>query len=99
VYASPYSNGTLLNVWIQPRASRTIIVGVYGDSIKIAVKSPPVEGKANEECIELLSHILGLPKRQLAIKSGHQGRHKTIYIEGMTPEKIVAGLEGAMKGM
>jgi len=99
MYASPYNDGTLLQVWIQPRASKAAVVGSHGDSIKIAVKSPPVEGRANDECIELLSKVLALPKRQLAIKSGQQSRHKSVYIKGMPPEKVIASLEGAMKKM
>lgn len=96
MYASSYSGGTLLNIRVQPRASKAKIVGLYGDSIKIAVKSPPVEGRANEECIELLSNILGLPKRQIAIKSGQQGRQKSIFVAGVTPEKVITNLESAM---
>jgi len=97
MYASVYNGGTLLRVWVQPKAPKNKIVGVHGDSIKIAVKAPPVEGKANEECIEYLSDILGLPKRQLAIKSGQQGRHKGVHIKGMTPEKVVASLKNAIE--
>jgi len=97
MYASSYNGGTLLSIWVQPKAPKNKVVGIHGDSIKIAIKAPPVEGKANEECIEFLSGILGLPKRQLAIKSGQQGRHKGIHIKGMTPEKVVAILENAMQ--
>ncbi|MCL6471631.1 MAG: DUF167 domain-containing protein [Firmicutes bacterium] len=99
MYASPYNDGTLLSVWIQPRASKTKIVGLHGNNIKIAVKSPPVDGKANEECIELLSKILGLPKRQVAIKSGQQGRNKSILVKGVSPEKVKTDLENAMKSV
>jgi hypothetical protein len=96
-YATDYSDGTLLNVWIQPRASRSAIVGVHGDSIKIAVQAPPAEGRANEECIALLSNILSLPKRELTIKSGQQSRHKTVFIKGVAPEMVIAAIENALK--
>jgi len=97
MYATAYGDGTLLNVWIQPRASRAKVVGIYDDSVKIAVKSPPVEGQANEECIKYLSTLMGLPKRQFEIKSGQHSRRKGIYIKGITPEKVVAGLRGSVK--
>lgn len=99
MYASPYSDGTLLNVWIQPRASKTRIVGVHGDSIKISVKSPPAEGRANEECIGLLADILGVPKRQITIKSGQQSRHKGIFIKGVAPEGVMSLLEKAKENV
>lgn len=99
MYAKPYSDGTLLSVWIQPRASKTMLTGVYGDSIKIVVKSPPVEGQANEECIRFLSAVLGLPKRRFEIKSGQQSRRKGIYIKGIPPEKVVAVLRDIVKNL
>jgi uncharacterized protein (TIGR00251 family) len=92
MFASSYGNGTIISVWIQPRASKTRVVGVYGDSIKIAVKSPPVEGKANEECIRFLAEVLGVPKAAVSIKTGHQGRHKGILVEGVTPDRIIQEL-------
>lgn len=97
MYAVPYNGGTLLSVWIQPRSSKAMITGFHGDSVKVAVKSPPVEGRANEECIDLLSSVLGLPKRQLAIKSGQRSRQKNIFIEQATPEEVMASIESAIR--
>jgi uncharacterized protein (TIGR00251 family) len=97
MYASPYSKGTMLRVWIQPKAAKTKIVGVHGDSIKIAVKAPPVGGKANDECVKFLADLLRLPKSVFIIKNGLHGRHKGIYIEGVTPERIVSELESAIE--
>lgn len=97
MYASHYSDGTLLSVWVQPRASRAAVIGIHGDSLKIAVKSPPAEGRANEECIELLSSILDLPKKQVSIKSGHQSRHKGVFIKGLTSEAVIHRIEGIIK--
>ncbi|MBE0448346.1 MAG: YggU family protein [Actinobacteria bacterium] len=97
MYVIPYGDGSLLSVWIQPRASRTMLIGIYGDNVKIAIKSPPIEDRANEECIEFLSTILGLPKRQFKIKSGRRGRRKKIYINEVAPDEVVANLQGAVK--
>jgi hypothetical protein len=93
MYVSAYDEGIILNIWLQPRASRTKIVGIYGDSIKVSVKAPPLEGRANDECIDFLSALLGFPKTRFKIKSGEQSRHKRIYIEGATPEMVKAVLE------
>ena len=98
MYANAYSDGTLLNVWIQPRASRTAIVGLHADSVKIAIKSPPVEGRANEECIAFLAGVFGLPKRDFEIKSGQQGRRKGIFIRGISPEEVMSVLQGYVGG-
>lgn len=92
MYAGTYGKGTLLNVWIQPKAAKTSFVGIYGDSIKIAVKSPPVDGKANDECLRYLAELLQFPKSAFSIKTGHKGRRKRIYVDGITPEKIISEL-------
>ncbi|HCG98361.1 MAG: YggU family protein [Candidatus Aquicultor primus] len=96
MYLSTHGDGIILNIWLQPRASRTKIVGIYGDNIKISVKAPPLEGRANDECIEFLSALLGFPKKHFTIKSGEQSRHKRIYIEDVTPEIVEAVLEKAV---
>ena len=93
MYASSFSKGTMLRVWIQPKAAKTKIVGIHGDSLKIAVKSPPVDGKANDECIKVLAELLGVPRAIMTIKIGQQSRHKGIYIEGVAPEEVIAKVE------
>lgn len=42
-------NNLILNVYVVPRSSRSEIIGIYNNSLKIKLKSPPVEGAANEE--------------------------------------------------
>ena len=44
--------GATFAVRVQPRASRNAIAGEMGDALKLALTAPPVEGKANEACVE-----------------------------------------------
>ncbi len=67
---------------IQPRSSRCKIIGIHGDSIKIALTAPPVDGKANASLIEYLSDIFSVPKGRVNIVSGETGRNKLIEISG-----------------
>jgi uncharacterized protein (TIGR00251 family) len=72
--------GVTLQVWIQPRASRTEIVGQHGDAVKIRVAAPPVDGAANDELVRFLAGQYGVPRSAVTITSGATGRRKTIVI-------------------
>ena len=62
----------------QPGASKSSISGLYGDALKITLKAPPVDGKANEELIKFLSKSLDIPKSYVSILSGETNRSKLI---------------------
>ena len=69
-----------LTVHAQPKASRTALVGVHGDALKIAVQAQPIEGAANEAITEFLAELFQVAKREVAQKSGEQGRRKIFEI-------------------
>lgn len=72
------SNGVVLLLYIQPRASKTQVVGTHGEGgtarFKIKVAATPVDGEGNEELIIFLSKKLGIPKSSLIILRGETGR-------------------------
>lgn len=72
--------GLSFKVHVQPGASRNQVLGFYGDALKLKLTAPPVEGKANKACIEILSETLGVPKTSIEIVSGHSSRQKNIRI-------------------
>jgi len=76
-----HSKGTLLQVFIQPRASKDMIVGLHGDRLKIKVAAPPVEGEANKRCIQFLAKCLSVPRSKLQIISGLNNRRKSLLIK------------------
>lgn len=79
----------MLQLHIQPRATRTGLVGVHGDRLKIRIASPPVEGAANDELVRFLAETLAVPRRQIDLTKGRSGRWKTVVIRGVT-EAIAA---------
>jgi len=83
---------TAVNFYVQPRASKTEVVGRHGNAIKIRVKAPPVDGAANEELIRFLSKRFKVPRRAVDLVSGSSSRHKQIAIEGVTATEIVESL-------
>ena len=75
-------NGLTLNVYVVPRSSRSEIVGVYNDYLKIKLKSPPVDGAANEELVRFLAEKLKLSKSKIEIISGHKQKRKVVSVAG-----------------
>jgi uncharacterized protein (TIGR00251 family) len=73
-------NSIVLFVYVVPRSSKTEVSGLYGDYLKIKLKSPPVDNVANEELIRFLSDKLKVPKSNIEIVSGHKQKKKTISI-------------------
>lgn len=73
-----------------PRASTSGIAGTRDGALLVRLNSPPVEGAANSELIQLISDALGVPKRSIAIVSGQRSRLKRIRVEGVTEEYVNA---------
>jgi uncharacterized protein (TIGR00251 family) len=81
-----------ISVYVQPRASKTGVVGMHGDAWKIRVAAPPVDNAANAELIEFLAAKLNLPKRSVRVAAGGTGRRKIVEIAGVSLEAVVAAL-------
>ncbi len=93
-YLSLYKDGrVLLRLYVQPKSSRNVFAGIHGDSIKLAITAPPVDGKANKAVISFLASFFKLKKKDIAIKHGLQSRTKSILIAGADIQLIQARLE------
>ena len=73
----------ILDLYVQPKASRSRIVGLHDKAIKLAVSSPPVDGRANKEVTAFMAKLFKLPKSSIEIISGHQGRRKKLLVSGL----------------
>lgn len=82
--------GVVFQIRVVPRAARSGVAGIQGDTLKLRITAPPVEGKANEECIRLLAETLGVKKGQVTIISGHASRTKTVAVGGVNAAEIAA---------
>jgi uncharacterized protein (TIGR00251 family) len=82
------------NVRVTPRSSKTEFVGMHDGALKIKLKSPPVDGAANEELIRLLSKAFNVPRSNLTIVSGQSSRTKRIQMIGATEQDIDRFLQG-----
>ena len=70
-----------LAVQVVPRATKTEIVGMHGDALKIRLNAPLVDGKANKALIDFLAKHYNVPTRNIAILSGATSRRKIMEIK------------------
>lgn len=73
-----------LEIYVQPGAKITAIVGLHDNVLKIKLKSPPVDGKANTELLKYLARIFKVQRKQVALVRGETSRFKFIHIMGST---------------
>ncbi len=86
-------NDIIIKTRIIPGSSKNKIIGVYADNLKIAITSPPVEGKANKKCISYLSKYFDVAKSKIEILSGENSRNKLIKIYDIDQHKFLKKLE------
>ena len=79
---------------MQPRASRTEVVGPYGDAVRIRVSAPPVDGAANDALVRYLAERLEVPRSAVRIEGGASGRSKVVAVDGIDPETAIRRLLG-----
>jgi len=77
------AGGVALEILVQPRASRTRVVGEHDGRLKIQLAAPPVGGEANAALIEFLAGALHVRKGEVRIVRGDTGRRKTVQISGV----------------
>ncbi len=80
--------GATFAVRVQPRARKNAVVGEIGDALKIALTAPPVEGRANQACIDFLAEFLKVPRSSVTIAAGETSRNKVIRITGMSADEL-----------
>ena len=88
----------ILRVHVVPAAKVDRVVGElatasssrdgHGCAIKIKLRAPAVEGKANAALIRFLAAQLKLPRNSIALERGHRSRDKLIRIDGLTEEDV-----------
>jgi uncharacterized protein (TIGR00251 family) len=71
----------ILDLHVQPGASRTEFAGKHGDRVKVRLAARAVDGKANEALIEFLAEHFRVPRRNVRITSGLKSRQKRVVID------------------
>lgn len=86
----PTSGGVSLAVRAQPGAKKNRITGVHDSALKVAVTSPPEDGKANEAIVKFLAKALGCKTNQITMLQGKTDRRKVLEFQGMNPADLEA---------
>jgi len=81
----------VLQILLQPRASRTELVGIAGDSLKIRIAAPPVDGEANDNLIAFLGRAFGVPRSAVHLEFGVSGRRKRVRVH--SPRRYPPGFD------
>jgi hypothetical protein len=76
-------------VKVHPRARRSGITGRFGDAWKLDLAAPPVDGKANDECVRFLAELAGVPRARVRVVTGAGARMKVVEIEGLPQAELV----------
>lgn len=72
----------VIELRVQPRASRSEIAGCHGERLRVRLQAPPVDGKANAALVELVAAAFGVPRARVSIEQGLAGRDKRVRIAG-----------------
>jgi uncharacterized protein len=82
------SRGLRFAVRVHPRAKKNAITGELGDGLKLSLTAPPIDGKANDACIEFFAKLLKAPRSSVTIASGQASRNKVICVTGLSAEEV-----------
>ena len=80
--------GVVLEVLVQPRASRTRVVGEHDGRLKVQLAAPTVDGEANEALVAFLASALRVRRADVAMERGEAGRRKSIRVSGTGAEAV-----------
>jgi uncharacterized protein (TIGR00251 family) len=72
----------VIELRVQPRASRNGLDGLHGGRLKVRLQAPPVDGRANDSLVALMAEVFGVPRARIVIEQGLAGRDKRLRIRG-----------------
>lgn len=87
-----WPDGATFAVKVHPRARKNAVSGEIGGALKVALTAPPVDGKANEACIEFFAKLLKVPRSSVTIATGEKSRNKVVRVAGLSAQEIMERL-------
>jgi len=83
---------TIIDIRVIPRASASKVDGMRGGAWLVRLRTPPIDGAANAELIEVLASTLRIARRDIAIVAGEKSRLKRVSISGLDAATVAARL-------
>lgn len=81
-----------IDIYVQPRASKTTIVGMHDGAVKIRLAAPPVDGAANTALVEFVAERMDIAKSRVRIVAGATSRRKVVEVDGVTRVQLAEAL-------
>jgi uncharacterized protein len=88
IEANAESGTVIFSVHVQPRASKDEVAGEMEGALKIRLRAPELEDRANEALVAFLAEVLNTSKAAVRILSGARGRMKRIEVRGATERQV-----------
>lgn len=88
-------DGVVLHLHIQPGAKKTEVAGPYGETLKIRLAAPPVDGKANAALLAFVAAKVGAGRTAVELVSGQTSRSKRVRVAGIGQEHVLAALQSS----
>jgi len=82
-----------ISIYVQPRASKTMVAGMHDGCVKIRLAAPPVDGAANAALVEFVADQLQIAKSRVRVVTGQTSRRKVVEVDGVTSEQLSAALQ------
>jgi uncharacterized protein (TIGR00251 family) len=82
VLHSPAAGGIAFWIHVSPGAKRSGVGGRHGDALRVAVRAPPLEGRANAACVEALAAAFGVKRGAISLDPAARGRRKRVAVAG-----------------
>jgi uncharacterized protein (TIGR00251 family) len=89
------SDGVILQIKVQPRASKNEVGEPLGGELRVKVSAPPVDSAANEALIRLLAEEFDCPMSKVLMLRGQTSRHKSIKLFGVSADTVLTRLQGS----
>lgn len=82
------ANGATFAIKVHPRAKKNAIAGEADGALKLSLTAPPIDGKANDACIEFFAKLLKVARASVTIASGETRRAKVIRVSGLSAAEV-----------
>ena len=87
---------TTIRVHVIPNAKIDKVAGEHGDAIKIKLRAPAIEGKANTALRKFLAEKLSIPQRAIVLERGERSSDKVLRIDGLSEEEVRSRLRATI---
>jgi uncharacterized protein (TIGR00251 family) len=87
------SKSVRIDIYVQPRASKTCVAGMHDGHVKVRLAAPPVDGAANAALVEFVAERLGIAKSRVRVVGGISSRRKVLEIDGVDVATVAAALQ------